>query len=149
MAVSAPAQSSWTAPLLPKFEVASVKAADSGQAGQSGSAVHYEFQNMTMKALAEFLGRAPGRGPLDLPVVDATELTGIYQVSMDIQINEIHGGAAGPATDQGSQAVPVASDPLGNSLRMSLEKQGIRLVRRSAPVDKIVIEHIERTPKEN
>ena len=48
----------------------------------------------------------------------------------------------------GDQA-PMAQEPCGNTIRASLEKQGLRLVRRSIPYRKVVIESIERTPTEN
>jgi len=110
--------------------------------------VRYEYLNITMKALAQFLGRE--RGPLELPVVDMSGLTGEYQVTLEIPPNQVHCASSGFPTDQGEgQQAPTASDPCGSSIRASLESQGLRLVRRSVPYRKVVIESIERTPTEN
>jgi uncharacterized protein (TIGR03435 family) len=108
---------------------------------------HYEYLNITMKALAQFLGRE--RGPLELPVVDMTGLTGQYQVTMDIPPNQVHCASSGFPADQSAEQPPTASDPCGGSIHASLEKQGLRLVRRSVPQRKVVIEFIERTPSED
>jgi len=110
--------------------------------------VHYEYLNITMKALAQFLGRQGG--PLELPVVDATGLSGEYQVTLDIPPTQVHCASSGYPTDQGEgEQVPTASDPCGSTIRASLEKQGLRLARRSVPYRKVVVDSIERTPTEN
>jgi uncharacterized protein (TIGR03435 family) len=110
--------------------------------------MHYEYLNITTKALAQFLGRE--RGPLELPVVDMTGLTGEYQVTLDIPPNQVHCASSGfPADQGGGEQVPTASDPCGSSIRASLQNHGLRLVRRSLPYRKLVIESIERTPTEN
>jgi uncharacterized protein (TIGR03435 family) len=110
--------------------------------------VHYEYLNITMKALAQFLGRE--HGPLELPVVDMTGLSGAYQATLDIPVGQVHCASSGYPTDQGEgEQAPMASDPCGSTIRASLEKQGLRLVRRSIPYRKVVIDSIERTPTEN
>ncbi len=73
---------------------------------------HYEYLNITMKALAQVLGRE--RGPLELPVVDMTGLTGEYQVTLDIPTGQIHCTNSGFPTDQvEGETVPEAADPVG------------------------------------
>jgi uncharacterized protein (TIGR03435 family) len=110
--------------------------------------VHYEYLNITMKALAQFLGRE--HGPLELPVVDMTGLSGEYQATLDIPLGQVHCASSGYPTDQSQgEPVPMASDPCGSTIRASLEKQGLRLVRRSIPYRKVVIDSMERTPTEN
>lgn len=113
----------------------------------SNGVVHYEFQNITMRALAQFLSRGQGRGPLDLPVVDMTELRGRYMVSLDIPVNEMHGTAVRPDAEGGP--VPIPAEPSGGSIGRSLEKQGIKLLRRNGVVERIVIDHIENVPTGN
>ena len=102
--------------------------------------LHYEFASMTAKALAEFLSQ----GSVDLPVVDMTELRGSYQMPLDIPAR----GFPAAQSDAG-QPVPAASEPSGTSVRSSLEKLGLRLVRRRFPIEKFVIDHIERRPTPN
>ncbi len=111
---------------------------------------HYEFQNISMNDLVQFLSPKQGRGPIELPVIDGTGLTGRYQLSLDIATNEMHGVAARPPAEPGEgESAPGASDPPGFSIRASLEKQGLRLVRRSVPFEKFIIDHVEKSPTEN
>jgi uncharacterized protein (TIGR03435 family) len=115
--------------------------------------LHTEFAGMTMKSLTEYLNQYPDTqyviGLLDLPVVDMTELKGSYQVTLDISRGDMP-RARGPANQEdASQALPTASDPPGNSVRASLQKLGLKLERRRLPVEKFVIDLVERTPTEN
>jgi uncharacterized protein (TIGR03435 family) len=114
----------------------------------AGQGTHYEYLNITMKALAQFLGRE--HGPLDLPVVDMSGLSGEYQVTLDISPNQVHCTSVSfPADQAEGDNVAMAQEPCGNTIRASLEKQGLRLVRRSIPYRKVVVDSIERTPTEN
>ena len=117
--------------------------------------LHTEFASMTMKALTEYLNQYPNNqnliGIVDLPVVDMTELKGSYQVTLDISRSDMpraRGGLPGNQGDPG-QALPTASEPSGNSVRESLAKLSLRLERRRLPIEKFVIDHIDRTPTEN
>jgi len=115
--------------------------------------LHTDFASMTMKSLTEYLNQYPDTqyviGLLDLPVVDMTELKGSYQVTLDISRGDMP-RARGPANQEdASQALPTASDPPGNSVRASLQKLGLKLERRRLPVEKFVIDLVERTPTEN
>jgi uncharacterized protein (TIGR03435 family) len=111
--------------------------------------MHYEFQNITMKDFAQFLSQA-ARQALEFPVIDKTEITGRYQVALDIAQSEIHRPAAIPADPgRADPATATASDPSGSSIRTSIGQQGLRLVRQNAPLEKFVIDQIERAPSEN
>jgi uncharacterized protein (TIGR03435 family) len=105
--------------------------------------VHYEFPNMSMQNLAQFFTPRGGRGPLDLPVLDMTNLDGRFQVFLEISLNEVHGRSVQPAGEG------EAAEPRPDLIRLSLARQGIHLVRRSVPLEKIVIERIERSPTPN
>ena len=132
-----------TATARASFGVYKISAAD--------GVTHYEFQNISMKDFAQFLSQT-GRRALELPVIDMTEMTGRYQVALDISQSDMLGPAASRLLADlagADQAVPSASDPSGSSMRTSIEKQGLRLIRRSAPLEKFIIDQIERTPTEN
>ncbi len=103
--------------------------------------LHYDFQNITMRALAEYL-TAGGRGAFDLPIIDMTELIGGYQVTVELLLAEAHRSSGMPSVDP-------AVDPPGALARESLEKQGLRLLRREAPIEMIIIDHMDKTPTEN
>ena len=73
---------------------------------------------------------------LDRPVVDMTELKGVYDVDLEWSVDDI--------PDRTIQA----NDPptLFTALQ---EKLGLRLETRRTPVDLLVIDHVERVPTEN
>ena len=110
-----------------------------------------EMSKMTMPAFAEMLTRF-----LDRPVVDMTELKGTYQIaldlSMDVMLNLARTAGVGvPALGaRGEAGRPAdASDPSGSSIFSSLQQMGLRLESRKAPVEFIVIDHLEKLPTEN
>jgi uncharacterized protein (TIGR03435 family) len=108
-----------------------------------GLGTHYDYANITMVGLAHMLSTGH---MLDLPVVDTTGLPGVYQVSLDIRPPfqfPRPGPALGPADAAG------ASDLEGESIRASLQKLGLRLVPRKLPVEKLVIDHIDKKPAQD
>ncbi len=73
---------------------------------------------------------------VDRPVVDMTELKGVYDVDLEWSV------------DDTPERTAQANDP--PSLFTALqEKLGLRLDSRKAPVDIYVIDHVERVPTEN
>ncbi len=114
--------------------------------------LHLEAEKMTMAALADTATSFVGK-----PVVDMTDLKGDYQVTLDLSLDDLKGvaraagvmlpGAAGPSP-AGAQ-VPDASDPAGSSIFASIEKLGLKLDSRKAPLPFIVIDHFEKMPTEN
>jgi uncharacterized protein (TIGR03435 family) len=84
---------------------------------------------VTMPYLAGLLSNM-----LDHPVVDMTELKGVFDVDLEWSVDN---ATAGPLDDAAS---------LPTVLR---EKLGLRIERRRMPVDFYVIDHVERVPTEN
>ncbi len=71
----------------------------------------------------------------DRPVIDKTDLQGGYDIRVDFPLT------------QGSTSDPVGSiDPV---FLAALDKLGLKLEPQRAPIETIVIDHIERTPTEN
>jgi uncharacterized protein (TIGR03435 family) len=113
-------------------------------------AMHFEMEKMPIAALTEFLARF-----LDRPVVDMTELKGNYQIALEISMEELKNvarsmGAAvpgGPAGEAGKAPLE-ASDPSG-SLFTAVQQLGLKLEPRKAPVEIIVVDHVEKMPTEN
>jgi len=89
---------------------------------------------MTMAPVARILS-----GKLGGPVQDLTGLTGMYQIDFDW------------TPDPGSfpAAADSASTPTGSLVTAVREILGLRLERRDAQVETLVIDHIERVPAEN
>jgi uncharacterized protein (TIGR03435 family) len=117
-----------------------------------------ECNGVTMRALAERLTNQLRSGGDNRPVVDMTGLKGNYQLTLEFSLADIiaraqamnpqspsaSGGAAG------ASPVPEASDPGGgSSVFAAVKKLGLRLEPRKAPVEQLVIDHVEKTPTEN
>jgi len=131
---------------------------------QAGT-MHMESSMVTMAGFADMLtkimqmGGGGGR-----QVVDMTDLKGNYQVALDLSLAEIMAAAraaareAGinmpmpPAGSGGADVSPasLASEPSGGStVFASVQKLGLKLEKRKAPVEQLVIDHVEKTPTEN
>jgi uncharacterized protein (TIGR03435 family) len=113
--------------------------------------MHMEAAKMSMSTLAEFATRF-----VDRPVVDMTELKGNYQVTLDLTMDDLKNiaRAAGMAMPPGGGASTgpgpaEAADPSGSSIFMSLQQMGLKLESRKAPMDVIVIDHLEKSPTDN
>ena len=90
-----------------------------------------EFSSVTMPGLAQYLTQLS-----DLPVVDRTELNGTYEVTLKQAVGARLVGVADDGTAEAT--VP------GDSVQESLQRLGLRLVRRKLQLEKLVIDHIER-----
>jgi Protein of unknown function (DUF3738). len=123
------------------------------QMGSNGN-MRMEASKMTMPALAEMLSRF-----VDRPVVDMTELKGAYVVAIELAMEDLRNIArtagmmppgAGPVAgvDAGRPA-DAASDPSGLSIFASVQQLGLKLDPRKAPLELIVIDHLEKAPSEN
>jgi uncharacterized protein (TIGR03435 family) len=106
--------------------------------------MHVEASKMPMSMLVEALSRY-----VDHPVVDATDLKGNYQVTLDISQEDIRAvmRSVGMAMPAGA-AADSASEP-GSSVVTSLQQLGLKLEARKMPIDMIVIDHLEKLPTEN
>lgn len=114
--------------------------------------MHMEASKMSMPNFAEMISRF-----VDRPVVDMTELKGNYQVALDLSMEDIRSvaKAAGasipgmaPAADPGKVPADAASDP-GGSIFSTVQQLGLKLDARKAPLDTMVVDHLEKSPTEN
>jgi uncharacterized protein (TIGR03435 family) len=98
------------------------------------------WPEMTMEMLAAQLS-----GQLGGPVIDATGLTGKYDIDLYWSaVNSLH--ASAPAADPAM----LASDPSGPTLQQALQDQlGLRLESKKGPVDFLVVDHMEEVPTAN
>jgi uncharacterized protein (TIGR03435 family) len=126
--------------------------------------MHLESSMVTMAGFADMLTMlthiAGGGGR---QVVDMTGLKGNYEVALDISLAEVTAMAqaahreagislpmppAGGGAENNSPA-SAASEPIGgSSVFASVQKLGLKLEKRKAAVEQIVIDHVER-PSEN
>ena len=123
-------------------------------------AMRIDSSGVTMAGFADTLSSimAPMGGDR---AVDMTGLKGHYAVSIEISLADLmsiarSSGMAPPPPPPGggnsAAAGPAAaaSEPGGGtSVFASVEQMGLKLEQRKAPVEQLVIDHIEKTPTEN
>ena len=86
---------------------------------------------LNLKSFAEFVSWYA-----DLPVVDATALTGLYDITLKWEPDRRR-------SDAGDSMV-------GANMDIALQEQlGLKLERRKVPIEVVVVDRIERTPTEN
>ena len=114
----------------------------------ANSSVHVEGTRMTMAELADVLMRAEaGNGRA---VVDMTGLKGNYDVVLDIPFSAV--GIVVPARGAdaiGAGPADLAADPGSGRMLRSLKSLGLELVNRKAPVEQVIVDHMEKAPIEN
>jgi uncharacterized protein (TIGR03435 family) len=112
----------------------------------ANGALRWDFPSITMDNLALFLGNILG----STPIVNETGLTKSYQIAVEAPTRDLPGmqpSARGDSAESADRTA--ASEPAGVSLRDSLKRLGLKLDRRSLPVERLVIDSIERTPTPN
>ena len=119
---------------------------------------HIDADTTTMAGFADMLTGIMKMGGSDgKQVVDMTGLKGNYQVSVEISMADLmamaraqgYGGPGGGASS--GSAAAVASDPggSGTSAYSAVEKMGLKLEPRKAPVEQLVVDSAEKMPTEN
>jgi uncharacterized protein (TIGR03435 family) len=120
----------------------------------------YVCQSQTMAALARTLTMrakmssmmAQAGGPaqddsqrrIDLPVIDQTGLTGLYDIDLE-WIEALPGDGRG----RGGAFPTQTSAPTAPDIFKALEQVGLKLEPSKHAFDAIVVDHIEKTPTEN
>jgi len=118
-------------------------------AGPNGG-MQMQMAKITMAALADRLTQF-----MDRPVVDATELKGNYQVTLDVPKEAMTGMAfaqkLAALAGLGSFAVPNASvpDTSGAAIIQAVKVLGLELQSRKAPLETIIVDRLEKTPTAN
>lgn len=105
-------------------------------------------RKLTMASLAESLGRFEDR-----PVVDMTGVAGNYDLDLEFTPEDYTAMLIRSAIAAGVVLPPEAMKALeyssGDSLLTALEKVGLKLERRKAPLEVLVIDNISKMPTEN
>jgi uncharacterized protein (TIGR03435 family) len=118
----------------------------------SEGAMRLEMESMTMAALADNLSRM-----VDRPVVDMTGLKGKYQVALEVSSADLIAMArtlgvavpARPPSGDAGRPADAASDPSGSSIFAAVQELGLKLDPQKQPMERLVIDHLERMPTEN
>ncbi len=119
----------------------------------SNGGIHMEMSKVTMTSLVDTLA------PLtDRPVLDMTELKGTYQIAVDLPMEDLQIivqrqaatlGLPIPGPPPSANPADIASTPGGSAIFSAMEKLGLKLDARKAPVETIMVDHLEKTPTEN
>ncbi|HUP04435.1 MAG TPA: TIGR03435 family protein [Bryobacteraceae bacterium] len=125
--------------------------------GEDG-AMELTVEKMSMPAFADALTQFVGR-----PVVDATGLKGNYQIALSLSLNDLMAVArssglslpgvpslpAGQGAGAMARPADAASDPGSSSIFTAVERLGLKLDSQKQPMDRIVVDHLEKAPTEN
>jgi uncharacterized protein (TIGR03435 family) len=114
------------------------EAKDEGASQVGGDGDEIVFERASMGLLIGVLGRS-----LDRPVIDDTRLKGLYNFRLGWADD------SRPRPNTAAAGAPEAIDSAAPSIFTALqERLGLKLESRKAPVDVLVIDHVER-PSEN
>ena len=115
--------------------------------GVPGGGSRYSARQQPISALVRLLEQ-----PLGKPVVDQTGLTGKYDFNIvflpDERTSANRFGNPGPSTAAVNPA-DSASEPLPDLFTALQTQVGLKLEQKKIPVDMVIVEKAERTPKEN
>jgi uncharacterized protein (TIGR03435 family) len=107
-----------------------------------------EGKKLTMTQLADMLSRY-----MDRPVVDQTELKGSYDFTIEVTPEDYRAMLIRSAVAAGVSLPPEALKLMegvsGDSFFSAIETLGLKMDRRKAPIDVLVIDHMLKTPTEN
>ena len=115
---------------------------------QPNGNMRMESSKVSMSDFADMLSRF-----VDRPVVDRTELTGHYQVALELSMEDMRNIArsAGVTIPGGGDGKPAeaASDPSGGTIFQAVQQLGLKLEPRKDAIETLVVDHVEKTPTEN
>ena len=120
--------------------------------------IHMDASQVSMSGFADMLSQfSQMSGGASAPtVVDMTKLKGNYQLGLDFSMADLIAMARAQGMNipagvgANAPAANTASDPGGGaSLTQAVAALGLKLEQRKAPVEQLVIDHIEKTPTEN
>jgi uncharacterized protein (TIGR03435 family) len=110
--------------------------------------LHLKAPSTSLANLADALSRFSER-----PIVDMTGIEGQYDFDVTFTPETVRGmpRGAGPMTAAAADHAPAADAPAeqGATIFDAVQRYGLKLEPRKAPLDVLTIDHIEKTPTEN
>jgi len=107
-----------------------------------------EAKKITMAGFADVMARFTDR-----PVVDMTQIQGAYDFKLDFSPEDFRVMIIRAAVIAGAtlppEALKVLDTTSGDTTFSALETIGLKLEARRAPLEVLVIDHMERTPSDN
>jgi uncharacterized protein (TIGR03435 family) len=112
----------------------------------SQTGMRLELTKMTAAGMVEILGRF-----VDRPIVDMTELKGKYDLTLEVGLEDMMtlARASGMAVQLPQAAGAGAAEPGSSSVFAAIQQYGLKLDARKAPIELLVIDHVEKDPTEN
>ncbi|HVW07620.1 MAG TPA: TIGR03435 family protein [Bryobacteraceae bacterium] len=131
----------------------------------ANQSIHIDLSMVTISGLADMMtqmmqqfsgGAGGGR-----QIVDMTGIKGHYEAALDISLADMMAmarsagmdipGAAGGGGAPAAGGTGVASDPAGGaqSVTDAIQSMGLKLESRKAPIEQLVVDHVEKAPTEN
>jgi uncharacterized protein (TIGR03435 family) len=102
-----------------------------------------ELSKMNAIGMVDILGRF-----LERPVIDMTDLKGRYDLSLDVGMEDMLALARAAGMAIPIQA-PANAAPGSSAVFTAVQQYGLKLEPRKAPIEMLVIDHVEKTPTEN
>jgi len=108
----------------------------------------FEGRKLSAALMADVLARFTDR-----PIVDMTNLMGVYDFVLDLAPEDFRAMGIRAAIASGVALPPQIllqmESASGDSLFNAVEKLGLKLESRKAPIEVLVIDHAEKTPTDN
>lgn len=124
------------------------------KANPSTMAIQLDAHSVTMAGFADMLSQFAQIGGGGRQVVDMTGLKGNYDLAFDFPIqdllNMMRSAGIGLPPGAAPPQAEGAPEPGGTStLNESVEALGLKLESRNAPVEDVIVDHMEKAPTEN
>jgi uncharacterized protein (TIGR03435 family) len=129
---------------------------------RSTMAMHLQASQVTMEGFADMLTQISTQmGGGGRNIVDETGLKGSYDVGIDFALADLlnmaraagmdvpagAGGTGGGASASGGGDATTPGG--GTSITDAVQALGLKLESKKAPVEQLIIDHVEKTPTEN
>ncbi len=107
--------------------------------------VHLEFSMVSMNGLAEMLSQVFTQlpGGIGRQIVDMTGIEGYYDATLDVLLADMSALPKAGGTDN----APDANKAL--PLTEAIQEFGLKLESRTAPVEQLIVDHVEKMPTGN
>lgn len=103
-----------------------------------------ELTKMTPTGMVDALSRFVER-----PVIDMTGLKGRYDLTLDVGYEDMIALAHAAGMNVPMPPSMSAATPGSSAVFTAVQQYGLKLEPRKAPIDMLVIDHVEKTPTEN
>jgi len=103
-----------------------------------------ELTKMNSTGMVDTLGRFVER-----PVIDMTDLKSRYDLTVDVGWGDMMAMARAVGMTIPMQAPPAAMDPGSSAVFTAIQQYGLKLEPRKAPIEMLIVDHVEKTPTDN